>query len=77
MKHLTIKFLLLATLNVKAQSNFNSENNTVTKGDLETIIYEMDSTANAIVLYELGNSYVDKKSFRLKTEITKKIKILN
>ena len=77
MKHLTFLFWILLVIHVKAQSNFNSENNTVTKGDLETNIYEKDSTANAIVLYEFGNSYIDNKTFKLNTEITKKVKILN
>jgi hypothetical protein len=77
MKHLTVAILLLTITITKAQSNFNSENTEVTKGDLETYYYEKDTTANAIVLYEFGNSYIDNKTYGLVTEITKKIKILN
>ncbi|HEX9826843.1 MAG TPA: DUF3857 domain-containing protein [Flavobacteriaceae bacterium] len=77
MKHLTIALWLLIAIQVKAQSSFNSEDNTVTRADLETNYYKKDSTANAIVLYEFGNSYVDNKTFKLVTEIKKKVKILN
>ncbi|PWK19523.1 DUF3857 domain-containing protein [Xanthomarina spongicola] len=68
---------ILLSINIYSQSVFNSENFTVTSADLETNFYEKDSTANALVLYEYGNSYVDDRDFRLKTEIKKKIKIFN
>ncbi|MGM5471055.1 DUF3857 domain-containing protein [Flavobacteriaceae bacterium LMO-SS05] len=77
MKRLIILLCLFVALSIKAQSGFNSENASVTRGDLETNIYEKDTTANAVVLYEYGNSYVDNKTFRLQTEVIKKIKILN
>ena len=76
MKYLTITIFLLAITFAKSQSGFNSESIEVTRGDLETNYYEKDTTANAIVLYEYGNSYVDNVSYDLHTEITKKIKIL-
>ncbi|MFC4722116.1 DUF3857 domain-containing protein [Geojedonia litorea] len=76
MKHL-LTFACLISLNVFSQSPFNSESTAVTRADLTTNVFEKDSTANAVVLYELGKSYVDKKSFKLKTEINKKVKILN
>ena len=76
MKQLTITFWLLFVITVKAQSGFDSESVKVTRGDLETNHYEKDTTANAIVLYEYGNSYVENDYFNLHTEITKKIKIL-
>jgi len=57
--------------------NFNSESYTVTRDDLETNTFLKDSTANAIVIYEYGNTYVDKNTFKLTTKIKKKIKILN
>jgi len=77
MKYLAIIFLFFITANAKAQSGFNSENMEVTRSDLETNFYAKDTTANAIVLYEYGNSYVDNNNFELYTEIKKKIKILN
>ena len=77
MKYLAIISLLFITAKVKAQSSFNSENMEVTRSDLETNFYAKDTTANAIVLYEYGNSYVDNDNFELYTEIKKKIKILN
>lgn len=72
---LIISFLLLKTI-VLSQNTFNSTSFVVTKDDLEINFYEKDSLANALVLYEYGKSYVDKESFRLKTEIKVKLKIL-
>ncbi len=49
----------------------------VNLSELKMKIYEKDSTANALVLYEYGNSYVEKQNFNLVTEEKHKIKILN
>jgi len=65
--------LLLAN----SQSGYNSDGLEVTRGDLEQNIFSKDSTASAVVLYEIGTSYVDKNSFKLNTEISRKIKIIN
>ncbi|MEH6536247.1 MAG: DUF3857 domain-containing protein [Psychroserpens sp.] len=64
-------------LNLQAQSSFNSESFSVTKDDLELNVYAKDSTANALIIYETGKSYVDRGTFLLKSEIKKKLKILN
>lgn len=64
-------------ISVFSQNTFNSTSLLVTKDDVEISIYQNDSLANALVLYEYGKSYVDKESFRLKTEIKVKLKILN
>lgn len=72
---LYIVFFISCTSN--AQTGYNSEGLKVTRGDLEQNIYSKDSTANALVLYEIGNSYVDKNSFKLNSEIQRKIKIIN
>lgn len=64
-------------ITVFSQNTFNSTSLLVTKDDVEISIYQNDSLANALVLYEYGKSYVDKESFRLKTEIKVKLKILN
>ncbi|OUR95085.1 hypothetical protein A9Q87_00655 [Flavobacteriales bacterium 34_180_T64] len=77
MKCLFVVLALLITTTTYSQTTFNFEDAIVTRGDLETNVYEKDSTANALIIFELGNSYVDKNNFRLKTEIKKKLKILN
>ena len=77
MKSLTTSLLCLLTLIGFGQTNFSSESYTITKKDLETNIYEKDSTAHALVIYEYGESYVDQNTFKLKTEIKRKIKILD
>lgn len=76
MKHIVYLLLFLASLsNISAQSTFNSKDFTVTRNDLENNLYEKDSTVNALVIYEYGNSYFDKHDYVLKTEEKHKIKI--
>ncbi|MGS2725916.1 DUF3857 domain-containing protein [Psychroserpens sp. BH13MA-6] len=70
-------FTNIFTAKLFSQSGFNSEGMEVTKQDLELNVYEKDSTARALVIYEFGKSYVDRETFRLNTEIKKKLKILN
>ena len=77
MKQILPTIILLIVITANGQTNFNSESNTVTAIDLEKNTFKKDSTANALVIYEYGNSYLDKNSYKLKTEIKKKIKILN
>ncbi len=77
MKYLAFFLLFFSLTYLSAQDTFNSKDFTVTRSDLETNEFKKDSTANALVLYEYGNSYFDKKDFILKTEVKKKIKILN
>ena len=77
MKHLPVSLFLFLSFFGYSQNTFNSEDYAITKGDIETNIYKKDSTAHALVIYELGNSYIDKFDFKLKTEIKKKIKILD
>jgi hypothetical protein len=74
-----LKFILILLISIplNAQSGFNSEGFEVTKQDIGLNSYDRDSTANALVIYEMGNSYVDRYSYRLTTEIKRKIKILN
>lgn len=48
----------------------------VSKSDLELQDYAKDSTANALVIYDYGNSFIDKESFWLRVQIEQKIKIL-
>ena len=77
MKRLNLIILLFAILNSYSQDNFNSDNFIVTRNDLETNTYKKDSTANALVIREYGNSYFDKESFKLVFEYKQKLKILN
>ena len=74
MKRFFLSLTLFCSFFVYSQSKFNSENFTVTRNDLEQNTYQKDSTANALVLYEFGNSFFDKKYFVLKTEEQHKIK---
>ncbi|MFT4612463.1 MAG: hypothetical protein ACJA1H_001335 [Glaciecola sp.] len=76
MKYFTLLIgLVFSTLN--AQNDYNSEGFQVTKSDIENVGFSKDSTANALVIYEIGKSYVSNSNYRLKTEIKRKIKILN
>lgn len=75
MKHLIAILTICCFLNANAQ--FNSESFKVTLSDLETNIYEKDSTSNALVIYEEGYSYIDNKTYKLITEVKRKIKIFN
>ncbi len=48
----------------------------VSIADLKKNYYEKDSTANALVIYDYGNSFVDKETFWLRAQVKQKIKIL-
>ncbi len=72
-RHIAVLFFLSSIL-LSAQEFSTSYG--ITKPDLSTNLYTADSTANAIVIYEYGNSFFNKKTFRLNTEIKRKIKIL-
>ncbi|WP_370003256.1 DUF3857 domain-containing protein [Winogradskyella sp.] len=48
----------------------------VSKSDLELTSYAKDSTANALVIYDHGNSFVDEETFWLRVQVKQKIKIL-
>ena len=77
MRKIYFIFALLFILNSHSQTTFESSSYLVSRNDIETSTYEKDSTANALVIYDSGYSYVDQADFRLKTEIKRKIKILN
>ncbi|GAA3628856.1 DUF3857 domain-containing protein [Flavivirga jejuensis] len=77
MKQIPLYFLLLTNLILFSQSNFNSESYKITLEDLETNTFKKDSTANAIIVYKYGNSFVDRSDYDLRTEVKQKIKILN
>ncbi|WP_299522632.1 DUF3857 domain-containing protein [Winogradskyella sp.] len=48
----------------------------VLRPDLLLNTYKKDSTANALVIYDYGNSYIDRKTFKLVFQLKQKIKIL-
>ncbi len=70
-------FLICLSYLTYAQPNQDTNVFRVTLSDLQMTTYEKDSTANALVIYEYGNSYVDVKDYDLRTEEKHKIKILN
>ena len=70
--------LLIMALIISCVS-FSQEYNAamqVYKSDLQNTTYSKDSTANALVIYDYGNSFVDKRTFWLRVQIEQKIKIL-
>lgn len=75
MKHLYLASLILTAFSF-AQSPFNTDTYVVSRNDITTNSFETDSTAGALIIYEDGNSYIDKNTYTLKTEIKRKIKIL-
>lgn len=76
MKNVILTFTLLFSLNYYSQTASISQEYRVSGKDVEFTIFEKDTTANAVVLYDYGNSYVDESDFELKTEIKRKVKIL-
>lgn len=70
-------FFLFITLISLSQSNNSKNKFRVTLNDLKMQSYEKDSTANALVIYEYGNSYVDRNDYDLRTQEKHKIKILS
>ncbi len=75
-QHLLTILLLLSILFTYSQENDKKQTYRVSLSDLKMTSYDKDSTANALVLYEKGNSYVDKNDYDLRTEEKHKIKIL-
>jgi len=69
-------FLFALTLSIVSFAQNYNVAFQVSKSDLENNYYEKDSTANALVIYDYGNSYVDKETFWLRVEFKQKIKIL-
>ncbi|GAA3569282.1 transglutaminase domain-containing protein [Snuella lapsa] len=69
--------LLFTSLSVFSQTNNKEASYRTNLKELNMKVYEKDSTANALVLYEYGNSYVDQRDYDLITEKKFKIKLLN
>jgi hypothetical protein len=75
LKLVFLLFMLVATTN--AQSEFNYTEFRVSESDLQNSYYPKDSTANALVIYEYGKSFVREDDFDIVTDYKKKIKIFN
>lgn len=77
MKHILLFLFLLTSTIHYSQENYNSEGIKVTLDDIKARTYTKDSTANALVIYEQGKSYIHKDDYDLITKVKRKIKILN
>ena len=78
MSRILLVIITLLSINIATSQTYNSENLTVSRGDLTTTIYDKDSTANAFYIHEAGYSRYEKKAdFNLVTDYAAKIKILN
>ncbi|MCH4552930.1 transglutaminase domain-containing protein [Aestuariibaculum lutulentum] len=77
MTKFTTALILLLNLYCFAQENYYPYSFNVKPEDVKAEAFSKDSTANALIIYERGNSYVDNEDFELKTEIECKLKILN
>lgn len=79
MKKALLIFVLSLSSFLYSQSTKEKKNPVfrVSLNDLKLKTYEKDSTTNALVLYEYGNSYVDNSDYDLRTEIKRKTKIFN
>ncbi|NRD21164.1 DUF3857 domain-containing protein [Winogradskyella eckloniae] len=74
MKHRLFIVVFFTTLFSFSQT-YNTDMS-VTKNELENTSYAKDSTANALVIYDYGNSFVNDKTFWLNVQIKQKIKVL-
>ncbi|MBU3012505.1 hypothetical protein KO506_13920 [Polaribacter vadi] len=78
MKKLPLILLLLVTIIVNAQSEKSSKMGQTTIGELQMKVYDKDSTAAAVVLYEHANVYLDPKNdYKTRTDYYYRIKILD
>ncbi|WJJ95165.1 DUF3857 domain-containing protein [Algibacter luteus] len=77
MKKYILPILLFTASFALSQENYNTESYSVSLEDIESSTFVKDSTANAFVIYEYGNSYIHKYDYDLRTEEKYKIKIIN
>lgn len=77
MKHILQIVIALSCFLSISQSVYNSDTYRVTLTDIKSTTFEKDSTTNAFVIYEEGDSYVNRGDYDLESEIRRKIKILN
>lgn len=76
MKKITIFFILITSFGF-SQKKVSSKFGQINKEELKMTVYEKDSSANAVVLYEHANLYVDTKSdnFDNRTDFYHRIKL--
>lgn len=77
MKKTVFALLVFCTTILNAQISFNSEGFDVNRNDLELNEFKNDSTANALILYDYGKSFIDNVDYNINTKIKSKVKILN
>jgi hypothetical protein len=78
MKKITLLLILLTPTLLFAQKEKSSKMGQTTLEELKMTVYDKDSTASAVVLYEHANLYVDKENdFDNRTDYYYRIKILN
>lgn len=78
MNKLTIFLILICTFSLNAQEEKSSKMGQTTLEELQMNVYKKDSTANAVVLYEHGNYYMDPANdFIFRTDYYFRIKIFN
>tara|TARA_R110002073_G_scaffold313380_2_gene485251 strand:+ start:14999 stop:16948 length:1950 start_codon:yes stop_codon:yes gene_type:complete len=76
MKKITLLFLLLSTI-VCSQKKRSTKIGKVKSSEVKMSVYEKDSTANAVVLYEHANVYLDEKNdLDYRTDYYHKIKLI-
>ncbi|WP_179345286.1 DUF3857 domain-containing protein [Winogradskyella ursingii] len=74
-----MKFHLLFLAVLYSAFTFSQDYNIsmmVSRNDLESNSYIKDSTANALIIYDHGNSFIDEDTFWLRFQLKQKIKIL-
>ena len=78
MKKIVYLVLFVSTLCV-GQRHKTTKLGQTTRGELQMTVYEKDSTANALVLYEHANLYMEKdgSSYVLRTDYYHRIKLFN
>lgn len=78
MKKLPLLLLLFTILVINAQQEKSSKMEQTTLDELKMTVYEKDSTAAAVVLYEHANVYLDpKNNYNTRTDYYYRIKILD
>ncbi len=78
MKRIPLVFLLFISFLINGQQKKSSKMGQTSLEELKMIIYDKDSTAAAVVLYEHGNVYLDpKKDYNTRTDFYFRIKILD
>lgn len=77
MKKLIVLALLLNSVILHSQNERFNHGFQINKPELEQRTFERDSTADAIVIYEVGTSHIDQETYNLITTVKRKLKILN